>query len=87
MGIEAPHLPCYLVEWYRPELTSGLFDDTATKLQECAARMRGEGSLVELLITTAGTHRRSTVRRLHRRLGTDGFRDLPPCRDPGRAAH
>ena len=51
MGIEAPHLPCYLVEWYRPQLTAGQVDDTAAKLQECAATLRGEGLSVELLMT------------------------------------
>jgi hypothetical protein len=53
MSIHAPTLPCYLVEWYRPELTSGQLDRTAAKLEDCAATMRGEGSSVRLLMTLA----------------------------------
>lgn len=53
MGIEALRLPCYLVEWYRPEVTAGELDATAASLQAGVAAMCGEGSPVELLITLA----------------------------------
>jgi hypothetical protein len=49
----AAGLPCYLVEWYRPELTAGQLNLTAAKLEECAAAMSGEGSPVQLLMTLA----------------------------------
>ena len=53
MSILSPTLPCFLVEWYRPELTGGSLDRTAAKLADCAATMRDEGSSVELLMTLA----------------------------------
>ena len=53
MSIRAPTQPCYLVEWYRPELTTGQLDRTAAKLEDCAAAMREEGSSVRLLMTLA----------------------------------
>jgi hypothetical protein len=53
MSIHAPTLPCYLVEWYRPELTAAQLDRTAAKLADCAATMRDEGSSVLLLMTLA----------------------------------
>jgi hypothetical protein len=53
MTIQRPRLPCYLVEWYRPELASGQLDQTVTNLEECAASMRDEGVDVELLMTLA----------------------------------
>jgi Protein of unknown function (DUF4242) len=53
MAIHAPPLPCYLVEWYRPELTAGQLDHTAAKLEDCAAAMRDEGSSITLLMTLA----------------------------------
>jgi hypothetical protein len=34
MSIEAPRRPCYLVEWYRPELTAAELDVTAARLEE-----------------------------------------------------
>jgi hypothetical protein len=53
MTMHAPTQPCYLVEWYRPELTAGQLDLTAAKLGDCAAAMREEGSSVRLLMTLA----------------------------------
>jgi hypothetical protein len=53
MSIHAPTLPCFLVEWYRPELTEGQLDRTASQLEDCAAAMRYEGSSVRLLMTLA----------------------------------
>ena len=52
-ALEAPVLPCYLVEWYRRELTAGPLDETVAKLDAGAAAMRSEGSAVRLLVTLA----------------------------------
>lgn len=46
-------MPCYLVEWYRPELTEEPVDHTAAKLNECAASMSAEGSPVQLVTMLA----------------------------------
>jgi hypothetical protein len=53
MSIEASRPPCYVVEWYRPELTAAQLDQTATKLNEGATAVCGEGSQVQLLMTFA----------------------------------
>ena len=53
MSTHAPTLPCYLVEWYRTELTAGQLDHTAAVLAGIAATMRDEGSSVQLLMTLA----------------------------------
>ena len=53
MSIQAPNLPCFLVEWYRPELVSGQLDDTAARLAATTATMSVEGSPVQLLMTLA----------------------------------
>ncbi len=42
---------CYLVEWYRPELTDDDLDRTAARLQECVASMTVQGFAVSLLMT------------------------------------
>lgn len=52
MKLAAPSLPCYLVEWYRPEITEAV-DDTVARLDESATLMSAEGSLVQLLMTFA----------------------------------
>jgi hypothetical protein len=51
MSAPVSRLPCYLVEWYRPDLTEEQLDDTAATLEECAASMSAEGSPVQLLMT------------------------------------
>jgi len=53
MSIHAPTQPCYLVEWYRPELTTGQLDRTAAKLEDSASAMCDEGASVRLLMTLA----------------------------------
>jgi hypothetical protein len=53
MDAAESHLPCYLVEWFRPELTEELLDQAVTKLDECVAAMCVEGSPVRLLMTLA----------------------------------
>lgn len=53
MTIQAPRLPCYLVEWYRPQLTAGMLNDTAVRLDACAAALCAEGKSVQLLMTLA----------------------------------
>jgi hypothetical protein len=40
MSIEAQGMPCYLVEWYQPQVTAWILEDTAATLDECAAAMR-----------------------------------------------
>jgi hypothetical protein len=52
MSVPVPRLPCYLVEWYRPEATEDL-EDTVTKLDECVASLSTAGSPVQLLIALA----------------------------------
>jgi hypothetical protein len=53
MSIDASRLSCYLVEWYRSELTVAQLDRTAAQLAEGVARMCGEGAPVQLLMTLA----------------------------------
>jgi hypothetical protein len=53
MSVEAPRLPCFLVEWYRPQLTGGPIDDTAARLEMAASTVRDEGASVRLLMTLA----------------------------------
>jgi hypothetical protein len=53
MGVRVPRLPCYLVEWYQPEFTDDELDQTAAKLEECAAVMCADGSPVQLQMTLA----------------------------------
>jgi hypothetical protein len=52
MSIPVPRLLCYLVEWYRPEVTEDL-DDTVTKLNECVASLSIAGAPVQLLMAFA----------------------------------
>jgi hypothetical protein len=52
MSIPVPPLRCYLVEWYRPEVTEDL-DDTVTKLNECVASISTAGAPVQLLMALA----------------------------------
>ena len=42
--------PCYLVEWYRPELTARPLDETVAKLDASIVAIRAEGSAVRLLM-------------------------------------
>jgi hypothetical protein len=51
--IQPSLLPCYLVEWYRPELTPGQLDHTVARLEASTAAMCGEGVEVALLMTLA----------------------------------
>ena len=53
MSVGAPWLPCYLVEWYRPELTAEPFGDTAARLEAGAAAVCDDGASVRLLMTLA----------------------------------
>jgi len=53
MTIPVPHLSCYLVEWYRPELGAEPLEHTDAALDECAASMSAEGCPVQLLMTLA----------------------------------
>jgi hypothetical protein len=43
------HVPCFLVEWYRPELIEGPYEHAVTTLCACAKSMSAEGSPVELV--------------------------------------
>jgi hypothetical protein len=51
MSIHASDLPCYLVEWYWPDLTATQLDHTVARLERCAAEICGQGSSVQLLMT------------------------------------
>jgi hypothetical protein len=42
--------PCYLVEWYRPEVTGQPLDETVAKLDAGIVAIRAEGSAVRLLM-------------------------------------
>lgn len=53
MSVDVPRLPCYLVEWYRPEFTDEELDEAAATLRECAAVMGADGSPVQLRMTLA----------------------------------
>ena len=50
MSDAAPHLPCYLVEWYRPEITAQPLDETVAKLDAGMVAIRAQGSAVRLLM-------------------------------------
>lgn len=51
--IHTVRLPCYLVEWYRPEFDTDQVGDTVVRLDEGVATMCGEGVEVQLLMTLA----------------------------------
>lgn len=53
MGIPVPRQPCYLVEWYDPDLTDEALELTAARLDECIAAMGAAGLPVQLLMTLA----------------------------------
>lgn len=53
MGIPVASIPCYLVEWYRYELTDETLERTVAALDDCAASMSAEGSPVQLLTVLA----------------------------------
>lgn len=41
---------CFLVEWYRPEVTAQPLDEAVAKLDASTAAIRAEGSAVRLLM-------------------------------------
>jgi hypothetical protein len=47
------HQPCYLAEWYRPELLELSLEHTAAAIDESAASVSREGSPVRLLTMLA----------------------------------
>lgn len=51
MGSPAVRTPCYLAEWYRPELISDRFSRALGALGECVTAMTGEGTSVRVLHT------------------------------------
>jgi hypothetical protein len=53
MSIPEPGLACYLVEWYRPDLTGEQLDHIAATLAEGATSLSAEGSPVQLIMTLA----------------------------------
>lgn len=53
MTIQPSRMPCYLVEWYRPELTPRQLDHAVARLEECTMAMCGQGADIELLMTLA----------------------------------
>jgi hypothetical protein len=53
MSSPVPLTPCYLVEWYRPELMGLPLDNTVARLDAAARALRDEGSAVRLVMTMA----------------------------------
>src|SRR6266478_2774484 len=51
MGMPAVRMPCYLVEWYRPELVDDEFGTALAALGECVTAMTSEGTPVRVLHT------------------------------------
>jgi hypothetical protein len=47
----AARMPCYLVEWYRPELINDEFSTALATLGGCATTMTSEGTPVRVLHT------------------------------------
>lgn len=45
--------PCYLAEWYRPELCEESLDETAARLTVSAAALTASGAPVQLLTVVA----------------------------------
>jgi hypothetical protein len=41
----------YLVEWYQPDLSEALLEQTARQIGCCTAELRCEGTVVDLLLT------------------------------------
>ena len=48
-----PHLPCYLAEWYRPDLTQHVLDDIIGSLDAAISAVSNAGTPVRLLVTLA----------------------------------
>ena len=53
MVMAIPDIPCYLIEWYRTELTAQSIDAIVDKLNAAATTMTSEGRPVQLLLTVA----------------------------------
>jgi hypothetical protein len=53
MGIPAESLPCYLVEWYRPDLNKEQLDSIAKEVDRSSESVRAEGSRVRHVLTLA----------------------------------
>jgi hypothetical protein len=53
MGIREPRPPCYLAEWYRPDLSAEQLDHIAAALEDGAASLSSQRSVVRLLMTVA----------------------------------
>ena len=53
VGSHLSHLRCYLAEWYGPEVTEELLDNTVARLGECVRSMCAAGSPVQLLTALA----------------------------------
>jgi hypothetical protein len=51
MGMPAVRMPCYLAEWYRPELVEDQFSTALGALGECVTTMTSEGTPVRVLLT------------------------------------
>lgn len=51
MGIPPLRVPCYLVEWYRPDLIADQFGAALASLGESMTSMTAEGMPVRLLMT------------------------------------
>jgi hypothetical protein len=88
MDVRAVRMPCYLVEWYRPELVADEFRTALGILGECVTAMTSEGTPVGVLhavtvpgdevvfgVITAGSE--AVVAELCRRAGVPAGRLTP----------
>ena len=53
VGSPLSQVRCYLAEWYRPQLTEELLDNTVARLDECVRAICAKGSPVQLLTALA----------------------------------
>jgi hypothetical protein len=53
VSVEAPRLPCFLVEWYRCELIAEPLGDIAARVEEAAGAMCEGDTPVKLLMMLA----------------------------------
>lgn len=53
MRVNGLPLPCYLVEWYQPELTADRLNRTAERIDACTVSVSADGMPVQLLLSVA----------------------------------
>jgi hypothetical protein len=53
MRTDPTRLPCYIIEWYRPELTDNALDVAVAKLDAAASALSAQDCPVHILMTLA----------------------------------